>query len=91
MAETEISYEFIQEAARHPGVVAHLGVVAERIKRRAEQLADSEEVEMEVATEAGIRPGGRPFVNVVADNAEQEYGSARMRRLRILGRAGEAG
>lgn len=91
MAETEISYEFIQQAARHPGVAAQLAVVANRVAARARALADSEEVTMEVSTVAGVRPQGRPFVNVVADNAEQEFGSARMKRFRILGRAGEGG
>lgn len=91
MAEIEISYEYIQEAARHPGVAAQLSVVANRIAARARALAAAEKVTMEVATEAGIRPGGRPFFNVVADNAEQEFGSARMRRLRILGRAAADG
>jgi len=91
MAETEISYEFIQQAARHPGVVAQLAIVADRIKARADGLAADEGVSMQVTTDAGIRPGGRPFVNVVGDNAEQEFGSTHVARRRILGRAGETG
>lgn len=91
MAEVEISYEYIQEAARHPGVFAQLAVVAGRIKARADGIAADEGISMQVTTEAGVRPKGRPFVNVVADNAEQEFGSSRIARLRILGRAGEGG
>lgn len=91
MAEVEISYEFIQQAAQHPGVVQQLQVVADRIKARADALADQEGVEMTTTTRAGVRPGGRPFVNVEGDNPDQEFGSARSNRYRILGRAGEGG
>lgn len=91
MAEVEITYGYIQEAASHPGVVAQLAVVANRVRARAVGIAASEEISMQVTTETGIRPGGRPFVNVVADNAEQEWGSSRTARHRILGRAGEGG
>lgn len=91
MAEVEISYEYIQSAARHPGVLAQLQVVADRVKARAQQLASKEGVEMTITTTSGQRPGGRPFVNVEGDNADQEFGTARSRRLRILGRAGEGG
>ena len=54
-----------------------------------DSMVMEEGVEMDVRTEAGVRPGGRPFVNVVGDNAEQEFGSSRMDRFRLLGRAGE--
>lgn len=91
MAEIEISYEYITAAANHPGVIAQLAVVADRIRARAVGIAAAEEVSMQVTTETGIRPKGRPFVNVVADNAEQEWGSSRTVRHRILGRAGEGG
>lgn len=91
MAEIEISYKFIQQAAQHPGVAKQLQVVADRIKARAEQLARNEGVDMTVTTQTGVRPGGRPFVNVVSDNPGQEFGSSRSGRFRILGRAGEGG
>jgi len=91
MAETELTYEFIQQAAQHPGVAKQLQVVADRVKARAEQLARSEGVDITVTTQAGTRPGGRPFVNVVGDNPDQEHGSSRSGRFRILGRAGEGG
>lgn len=91
MAETEISYEFIQQAANHPGVVAQLAVVADRIKSRAEGLAAAEGIDMKITTQAGVRPEGRPFVNVIGDDADQEFGTWRGKRRRVLGRAGEAG
>ena len=91
MAEVEISPELIQKAMQHEGVRAQLQVVADRVRARADALAASEKVDMETWTEAGTRPGGRPFVNVVGDNPDQEFGSARSRRFRILGRAGEGG
>lgn len=91
MGEFEISYEFIQAAAQNEGVVKQLQVVANRIQSRATGLASSDGVDMKFTTEAGIRPGGRPFVNVIGDNSEQEFGSSRTQRRRILGRAGEGG
>jgi hypothetical protein len=91
MSEVEISYEFIQQAAQQPGVIAQMQVVADRIKGRADALARQEGVDMTVGTTTGTRPGGRPFVNVVSDNPDQEFGTATHKRYRILGRAGEGG
>lgn len=86
-----LTYEYIQRAAQSAVVRKALQVKADKIKSRAESIATAEEVTMQVTTEAGIRPRGRPFVNVVSDNAEQEFGSSRTKRRRILGRAGEGG
>ena len=91
MAEVEISYEFIQKAAQQPGVAAALQAVANRVRVRAQQMADKDGVDMRVTTQSGVRPGGRPFVNVIGDNADQEFGTSRMGRFRILGRAGAGG
>lgn len=74
-----------------PGVAAHLQVVANRVAARAKSIAAAEDVDMEVTTVAGVRPKGRPFVNVITNNAEQEFGSSRTERRRILGRAAEQG
>lgn len=87
MAEMEISAAYIKQAMSQPGVALHLQVIADRRKARAEQLAKAEGVEMTVTTVAGVRPGGRPFVNVVSDNAAQEFGTSKTERRRILGRA----
>lgn len=91
MAEVEISPELVQKAMNHPDVVAHLETVAGRVAGRAAALAQSEQVDMDIWVETGTRPGGRPYANVMADNEEQEFGSARSKRFRILGRAGEGG
>jgi hypothetical protein len=87
MAEMEISAAYIKQAMQQPGVAAHLQVIADRRKKLAETLAKAEGVEMNVTTVAGVRPGGRPFVNVVSDNADQEFGTSKTSRRRILGRA----
>ena len=89
MAEVEITPDFIQSAMHQPGVAVALQVVADRVARRAEAIAAEEEVEMNVTTNAGVRPKGRPYVNVVADNVDQEWGSSRSGKYRILGRAAE--
>lgn len=91
MAEVEITPAYILGAMQHPGVRAQLQVVANRVSARAVSLARTEGVEMNVSTVAGIRPGGRPFVNVISDNADQEFGTSKTARRRILGRAGERG
>lgn len=91
MARVEISREFIEAAMRDESVARQLRVVADRVKRRADLLAASEGVEMELWVEESVRPKGRPQAVVYGDNAEQEYGSAREERRRILGRAAEGG
>lgn len=91
MTEVEISYGFVQKAAQHPDIAKRLQVVANRVKARADALAEQEGVEMTTTTKAGTRPGGRPYVNVVGDNADQEHGTSRSGRFRILGRAGAGG
>lgn len=91
MAEVEITPELIQKAMASPGLLKQLQVVGDRVKERAKALAAAEGVEMEVTTVAGVRPLGRPFVNVLADNADQEFGTGKSARYRILGRAGEGG
>lgn len=91
MGEMEITPAFILSAMHQPGVAAHLQVVANRVAARAKGIAASEGVDMEVTTVAGVRPKGRPYVNVVTNNAEQEFGSARTKRRRVLGRAADAG
>lgn len=89
MAEVTISYELIQRAAQHADVRARTKELAEKVARRAERIAAEEGVEMTVTVQSGTRPGGRPFSNVVSDNVEQEWGGHRVKRRRILGRAGE--
>ena len=89
--DPDLSYEFVNRAANSPGVLKQLQVVADRIAARARGIAAAEKVTMKVETRSGKRPGGRPYVDVIGDNAEQEYGSSKVQKLRILGRAGAAG
>ena len=91
MAKVEISREFIEEAMRHETVTKQLRAVADRVQRRADLLAGAEGVEMHTWVEESVRPGGRPQAQVYGDNEEQEYGTDRTERRRILGRAGEGG
>lgn len=62
---------------------------AEKGKTKVEQLASSENVEMNVTIVSGTRPRGRPYSNIVSDNADQEFGTSKVERRRILGRAAE--
>ncbi len=89
MAEVEISREYIQSAMQHPAVRAQLGVIADRVARRARSLASSEGITMSVEVEQSIRPGGRPQARVIGDNVGQEWGDSKTAKRRILGRAGE--
>lgn len=84
-----ISPEFIKQAAHHPEVKAHLRKIAERVAGRARALAAQNNVELNAEIREFIRPGGRPVAQVVADNADQEFGTKKVNRYRILGRAAE--
>lgn len=89
MAKVEITPEFIRAAMQHPGVVEQLRVIADRVKRRADNIAASEDVEFESWIVEHVRPGGRPVAQVYADNSEQEFGTKKVNRYRILGRAAQ--
>ena len=88
--EIKVSRDLVRQAADQPAVRRQLGEIARRVARRAELLAASEGVEMETWVEEGTRPGWRPQAVVYGDNVEQEFGSARAERRRILGRAAES-
>lgn len=91
MAKMEISRDYVRAAANQPAVREQLAVVARRVKARADSLASAEGVEMNTRVEVGTRPGWRPQAVVYGDNAEQEWGSSRTERRRIMGRAAEGG
>jgi hypothetical protein len=67
-------------------VRAKLDRVADAIAVAAEGIAASEGVDANIGRKSGTRPLGRPYARVTAD-AEQEHGSARTVRRRVLGRA----
>src|SRR5690606_20807010 len=87
---SKVSRDQERHAAGQPAGRTHHGQTNRRIARRAELLAASEGGEMETWVEEGTRPGWRPQAVVYGDNAEQEFGSARAERRRILGRAAES-
>ena len=87
----EVGSDLLIAARDHPEVIAHLHVIAERIKREAEALAEVEGVDVTITTEEFKRPTGRTVVNVIADNADQEFGTRKTKRRRLLGRAAERG
>lgn len=87
--DIEITPGFIESAMRQEAVIKQLGVIAQSVKRRADALAGAEDVSMETWIEESVRPKGRPQAVVYGDNAEQEYGSSRSDRFRIMGRAAE--
>jgi len=90
-ASIRISSELITEAMQSDATRAGLAERAGRVQSRVTALAQTEGVRIEPArVESGTRPKGRPYSRVVIDDgAEQEYGSSRMERRRILGRAAE--
>lgn len=85
----QISREFVREAAGQPAVRSQLGTIANRVARRAESMAAGEGVDLNTWVEEGDRPGWRPQAVVYGDNVEQEWGSSRSDRFRIMGRAAE--
>jgi len=91
MAEVEITPAYIKSAMQQPGVVAQLQVVADRVALKARSIAAGEGADVEVSTKAGVRPQGRPFVDVVMTNPAAEWGAHGAARRRILGRAAQAG
>lgn len=90
MAKVEVSRELITDAMQSETVRSQLKVIAERVKRQADSIASSEGVNVEFEVKTGVRPGGRPQSQVYGDNVEQEWGSSRTDRRRVLGRAAEA-
>lgn len=87
--QIRISRDLVRDAAGQPAVRNQLGTIARRVATRAESLANSEDVSLNTWVEEGDRPEWRPQAVVYGDNAEQEFGSSRTQRRRILGRAAE--
>lgn len=88
-AKVRLSYRWIGDAARKPKVRKALAGKAAQVRSRAERIAASEGVSLDSSVTEGTRPKGRPYANVTSPNVAQEFGTARVRRRRILGRAAE--
>ena len=85
----EVSRALIEQAMQAKGVREACEKVAGRVAQRARGIAASEGVKMDVKVVSGVRPGGRPYANVVGDNVAQEWGGSKTVKRRILGRAAE--
>lgn len=81
-------YTQLSGVMRSRQVRGKLDEVADSIAGRAQGLAASEGVDARIRRESGTRPKGRPYARVLAD-AAQEYGTAKTRRRRVLGRAAQ--
>ncbi len=64
---------------------------ATTIAARARSLNDAEGGKAQITLERATRADGRPVVNVVSDNAAEEYGTSGTRRRRVLRRAASGG
>lgn len=84
-----ISRQFLVEAMQSAPVREALERRARDAKARAERLAASEGVDMNLFVISGTRPRGRPYSNLVGNNVDQEFGTSKVERRRILGRAAE--
>lgn len=84
-----VSAELIRQTMQSKVVRDALTKKASKGKARADQLAASEDVKMTTKVVSGTRPKGRPYSNIVGDNPDQEYGTSKVERRRILGRAAE--
>lgn len=68
-------------------VRAALADVARGVARKANAIGRSEGVDMDATVSEGVRPKGRPYSRVSSDQADQEFGTAKTPRRRILARA----
>lgn len=89
MTSVHITPDLITEAMQSQPVRDQLGVIASRIEKRAQTLAAGQGG-IDTRVYEWVRPKGRPVAQVYARHeAEREFGSRRVSRWRILGRAGE--
>lgn len=64
---------------------------ATTIAARARKLTQDAGGKAVITIEQGMRANGRPYVNVVSSNADEEYGTSDVRKRRALRRAAQGG
>ena len=82
-----ISQKSIMEAMQHKAVRDRLEAKANEVAARAKSIAGSEKVDAEFDVKTGTRPKGRPYARVICSNPDQEFGTSKTARHRILGRS----
>lgn len=86
MPTMKLSREFYLRAMHHDAVKKALKLKADRIQAEAKKEAKAQGVrDLEVEVSEGTRPQGRPYARVSVD-LEDEWGSYKKPKLRILGR-----
>lgn len=89
MATIVLSPDTIRATMQSEPVRAALRAKAQDVKGRADSIAATEDVEARFWTEEGTRPKGRSYARVLCDNVDQEFGTSKTARRRILARAAE--
>ena len=87
MPKMEVSPALILATMHLPQVRDALSARAGRVAATAEAITAAEGVEGSVIRESGTRPKGRPYERVLHTNADQEFGTSKTSRRRIMGRA----
>lgn len=88
-----VSRETIVQAMQSSAVREALKAKADSILVAAQAIASEtpEVSDAKIWVAEGTRPKGRPFAQVVCDDVEQEHGSMRKPKIRLLGKAAGKG
>jgi hypothetical protein len=86
-ARFRLSRRTWEQIQQMPQVRAALAGRAARIAARAKAMNDAENGDADIHTESGTRPQGRSYSRVVSTDAEGEFGTEKVPRRRLLGRA----
>ena len=87
-AKIRMTDEVFRDVVAMPKVRAELATTARRIAATAQVFAKQDDADTDISAEDGTRPKGRTYSRVVSrDFDDSEWGTARRRRTRALGRA----
>lgn len=89
MAKIELSQKKILKALQSKKVRQSLRSAADQIASKGSSIAAAEDIDGDFTVGEGTRPQGRPYSRVTFSNVDQEHGTSKTRRSRVLGRAGE--